>query len=704
MSYPIGIDLGTTNSVVAVYRRGSAETIPVDGQPAMPSAIAARPDGSILIGKSAKARAMLDPRQAILSSKRFIGDGKTEWVLGNVRLTPVDVAAMLLKQMKAAATAYLGEPVTEAVITVPAYFTSNQKRDTKLAGERAGLEVLQLLPEPTAAAVSYGLDRQINQLLMVYDLGGGTFDISVLQVRDNDFRVLAVDGDAQLGGDDFDTLLAEHLLTILQKRSAMNLSVLQRLLKGMTDAGTSLEVLQARQLLKEVAERAKIELSESQDASVFIPSILGVEFEEQISRSQFEQLTQRLVSRTLDKVRAVLKMAKCDAEDVNRIILVGGSTRIPLIRETLTREIKEPFIADRVDEVVAHGAAIIAAHLCAPADGDAQSNRNKGAGIKPLVFRNVTPFSLGVRAAAGQDRDVFQPLVGRNAPIPSIMEKEFTTARANQKSVDISVFQGEASHCAKNTFIGGFRLEGIPPGGAGDPKIGVRFAMDASDLLTVTAWCNNVQGQQTLNVNMISVEEEVLEEVPMADIVFLVDTSGSMTAELNGVKSSCTGFAKAVVSAGIDCRLGLIDFILSHPRRHRYNLELFPLTDPRRFERSIAELAINRIGAGGCYVGERRSIPVIQALVNAFPGDRKKIAILISDEVGNDTAATAEIIALLKRSDVVLHILGVRRSCHELIARETGGSFWDINATRGKVSFAQLLEQIAREITSLALR
>ena len=263
MGYSIGIDLGTTNSVACVWRRGTVETIPIDGRATMPSALSVRPDGALLVGQSAKKRAELEPEQSITSAKRYIGDGKTQWQIGNKIYTPMDAAATVLKQLKTAAEKYLGESVSEAVITVPAYFNNNQKRDTKLAGEAAGFKVLQLLPEPTAAAISYGLDRGKDQTLLVYDLGGGTFDVSVLSVKGNRFQAIAVDGDFNLGGDDFDLLLVEYLIGLIKKRSQFDLDgFLDTLLGRSKDKklGTPHEVLIAKQRLKEAAEKAKIEL------------------------------------------------------------------------------------------------------------------------------------------------------------------------------------------------------------------------------------------------------------------------------------------------------------------------------------------------------------------------------------------------------------------------------------------------------------
>ena len=676
------------------------ETIPIDGCPTLPSAVSVKADGTVLVGKAAKAHAMLEPSHCIVSAKRFLGDAKTQWPVRGKLYTPTNVSAIILKRLKNAASAFLGEPVTEAVITVPAYFTSNQKRETKLAAEEAGLAVLQLLPEPTAAAIAYGLDKGKDQTLLVYDLGGGTFDVSVLTVKGNRFQVVAVDGDFRLGGDDFDAALVEFLLNRLQRQVTADLGVLRSVMRGSKEIGAPPEMLLARQRLKEAAERAKIELSESDVAQVTIPDILGTSLDEEITLAEYNRLISPFVDRTLTKMRDVLKAAKCGAADIDRVILVGGSTRNRLVRERVANAVKEPWVSDRVDEVVAQGAAIVAGSLSVP-DMDMAPEEV----LTPIEFQNVTPFSLGVRASKGQNLDLFQPLISRNAAIPVVAEREFTTFRANQKSVDVSVFQGEKTSCRENTFLGGFRLGGIPAAPAGQPKILVQFEMNGSDLLSVSATCSHLRSEQTLDVNMISREDEMPQAAPTADIIFLIDTSGSMSLELDGVKQSCLNFAKTVMSAGVDCRIGLMDFdlSLSGAVEGKYTWEIFGPMAPAQFPPTITKLSIGRLGGCGCYIGLANTIPVMQAFTNAFPGDRTKIGILISDEVGNDAKAVAEIVGTLQRSQVCLHVVGVAQSCHEKLAAETGGRFWDIQSSRGEINFGDLLDQVAVEITTLAL-
>ncbi len=706
MSYPIGIDLGTTNSVVCVWRRGGVETILIEGRPTLPSVISVRAEGEILVGHPAKSRALVEAGSSVTSAKRFIGDGKTTWEIHGRTYTPIEVDKLILERLKRAAEEYLKEPVREVVITVPAYFNNNQKRDTKLAGEAAGLKVLQLLPEPTAAAISYGLDKGKDQTILVYDLGGGTFDVSVLRVRKNRFTAVAVDGDFHLGGDDFDNLLVEHLLDLLAKRANGNVSELRSLFgrKGQKTASpkeTPKNLLLARQQLKEAAEQAKIELSESDTARVTLPEVLGTALDEEITLAKYNELIEPLIKRTTDKIRDVLKSAEMSAADIDRVILVGGSTRNRLVKVQVAAALGEPWTSDRVDEVVAEGAAIVAAQLASPEDGSTARPEDM---VPEIVFEDVTPFSLGVRATRDKEADFFKVLVPKNTPLEKAKaEHAFTTLRSNQKSVDIAVFQGESPECRQNTFVGGFRMTGIPPAPAGQPKIVVRFNMDNRDLLSVTAECSTLKSQKILDVNFVSREDELPESSPQVDIMFLVDTSGSMSGELDGVKASGLDFANRVIEAGVDCRLGLLDF--DKPIGGTYKWEVFGPMDPAGFPTAVSGLKIGRLGGCGCYVGEENTIPVMEAFAQAFPAsDRLKIGILISDEVGNDATAIRRLVEILQSAQVTLHVVGVGGSCHERLARETGGRFWNIAASRGRVDFSDLLESIAVEISSLALR
>jgi|GEM_PF-476119 len=711
----IGIDLGTTNSVVSVLQGGRPQTIMVDGRATMPSAVSVKPDGTLSVGLTAKNRARIEPDQSILSAKRAMGDTKTRWTISGRQFTPVMVSAEILKRLKQAAEEELKGKVNDAVITVPAYFTNAQKQATLDAGLAAGLNVLQLLPEPTAAAVAYGFDKGRDQTLLVYDLGGGTFDVSILLVRSNRFEVIGVDGASRLGGDDFDALIVEHFLRVLEcdagREGRKGREWIARL-RGTERKAADPQAMLAQRKLKEAAEQAKFDLSESETAEVIVPEILGRALEVTLTRREFERLIAPLVDQTLDKVRQVMQDAKMSAEDIDRVILVGGSTRSPIIRQRLTAAIKEPYAADRVEEVVAHGAAIFANSLRLPAPTGRRSEMTPAPDLTPIEITNVTAHALGVRVTRGsgrsQETDHFHVLIPKNTPVPKVVEYDgFTTQQTNQRAVTVAIFQGAGIQCKENAMVGSFELSNIPPAPAGTPEIHVRFALDASDLLTVTATCSGSRQESVLDVRLVSREQENAPAASQieADIVFLVDTSGSMSKELQGVKASCLEFAKVLTQSGIDCRLGLVDFAIKRVFSG-YETEVFPLCEPEQLKKAIKILRIGRLGTSGCYIGKQDTLPVIQTVLNVFEQDkpRGRIVILISDEVGNDVKAIAEIERMLIASEVTLHALGVNNSCHERLAKATGGRFWDIHASRGRIDFSSLLDAIATEITNMALR
>lgn len=484
MGYSVGIDLGTTNSVACVWRRGTVETIPVDGRATMASALSVRPDGTLLVGQAAKKRAELAPEQSITSAKRYVGDGKTQWQIENKIYTPMDASTVVLRKLKTAAEKYLGEAVTEAVITVPAYFNNNQKRDTKLAGEAAGLKVLQLLPEPTAAAISYGLDQGKDQTILVYDLGGGTFDVSVLSVKGNRFQAIAVDGDFNLGGDDFDLLLVKHLIGLIKKRSQFDLDSFFDVLIGRSKdkkLGTPHEILTAKQRLKEAAERAKIELSESNRTRVSMPEILGTSLDEEITIDTYNKLITPLVDRTITKTYAVLQSAKLTADDIDRIILVGGSTRNKLVRSRIAEAIREPFISDRVDEVVAHGAAIVAGGLSSPEED-----------LVPIEFHDVTPFSLGVYAYNKEDnrsRLINSIIISKNSPVPCVKSKPYQlrTRKSQNNQLDVYMLQGESEDPCECLLLGKYIFSNITHVPGIPARIDIEYGYDRDGIITVSA-------------------------------------------------------------------------------------------------------------------------------------------------------------------------------------------------------------------------
>ena len=513
MAYPIGIDLGTTNSVACVWRRGEVETIPVEGRMTLPSVISVRGDGTLLLGHAAKNRAMVEPESSITSVKRLIGDGTSQWEIQGKVYTPKDVSTLILGRLKKVSEEYLGEAIKEAVITVPAYFNNNQKRDTKLAAEAAGFDVLQLLPEPTAAAVSYGLDKGKDQTILVYDLGGGTFDVSVLKVAGNRFQVVAVDGDFSLGGDDLDLLLVDHLIGLLEKRAKKDVGGLRALFgrkkKERTEAPPK-EMLLARQQLKEAAEKAKIELSESDSAEVTLPEILGTSLDEEITLATYNGLIEPLVLKTTEKIGEVLKSAKLDATDIDRVILVGGSTRNRLVKELVAEKVKEPWTSDRVDEAVAQGAAIVAGHLSAPEED-----------LTPIEFSNVTPFSLGVCSYEREGKDCYvnSIIICKNASVPCVESRPYDlqTRPGAGNQLEVYMLQGEDEDPAECLVVGKYVFSGVEHVSSGMAKVEIQYGYDANGIITASA--TDLATNRELTLDIVTPPEDMswLSKPPQAD-------------------------------------------------------------------------------------------------------------------------------------------------------------------------------------------
>lgn len=687
MGVCVGIDLGTTNSVAAFRRRGEVEyVLDEGGSPVVPSAVLFDPGGAV-VGAPALARGLLRSESLVVDSKRLIGDPKAFWSIGGRRIDATDVAAEILAYLRRRAEIQLGASVDRAVVTVPAYFTSAQKQATKAAGERAGFRVERLIPEPTAAAVSYGIDRHCDQTVLVYDLGGGTFDVSIVRVRAPEFEVLAVHGDARLGGRDLDAAIARWLASNVPALGRRESESLSRAFDDPTAEGVDDPLAAAARRLLSAARAAKAELTEAEETDVILADWLGRDLDLTLTRAQLETIVRPIVERTFASIEAALAGARLSADEVDRFVLAGGSTKLPLIRRLLAERYREPWQAERLDLVVASGAATVAASLDAPSPTGAPS------------IVDVTPHALGVRVAGG----AFHVLIPGNTPLPATATYDgFTTVRTNQSAVDVHVFQGESPRAQENAFVGGFVLGGIPPAKPGEPRIAVSFRMDGSDLLSVAASCGTRQATQTLDVTLRSVFEET-RPLPSVDVVFLIDTSGSMSGELEGIKARCADFASAVAAGGVDARLGLVDFDLPSDTSS-YNVETFGPMPPASFPSAIAGLRIGRLGGCGCYVGDAESVDVFEAVIRSFDArDRLKIAVLVSDEVGNDASAIGRIVALLRQSNVTMHAVGVNGSCHERIAQQTGGRFWSIDDTRS-LDFGELLASIASEVTDLALR
>ena len=499
MAKAVGIDLGTTNSVIATVEGGQPTVIPnAEGSRTTPSVVAFTEQGERLVGQVARRQAILNPKGTIYSAKRFIGrrfeeveteinavsydvvpgpDGMARFKVRDKLYAPEEISAMVLRKLAEDAGKYLGERVTEAVITVPAYFNDAQRQATKDAGKIAGLEVLRIINEPTAAALAYGLDKKSNETVLVFDLGGGTFDVSILDVGDGVVEVRATSGDTHLGGDDFDRRLVDHMADEFQKDNGIDLR----------------RDPQALQRLFEAAEKAKVELSSVTQTQVNLPFITAdasgpKHLVTTIMRSTFEELTADLLERTMGPVQQAMADAKVTADDIDEVILVGGATRMPAVQNLVRRLTggKDPNMTVNPDEVVALGAAVQAAVI-------------KGE-VSDVLLLDVTPLSLGVETMGG----VMTKIIERNTTIPARRTEVFSTAEDNQTAVDIVVLQGERERAADNRVLGRFRLEGIRPAPRGEPQIEVTFEIDANGILHVSARDKDTGAEQKITISETS--------------------------------------------------------------------------------------------------------------------------------------------------------------------------------------------------------
>jgi len=494
----IGIDLGTTNSVVAVMEGKEPKVIAnKEGNRLTPSVVAFNDKGETLVGDIARRQAVTNPKRTIYSIKRFMGrrhnevageekmvpyevvGGPEDYVkvkAGDQTFTPPEVSAKVLRSLKESAEAYLGHKVNKAVITVPAYFNDAQRQATKDAGQIAGLEVMRIINEPTAAALAYGLEKKAQEKIVVFDLGGGTFDVSVLEVADGVFRVISTNGDTHLGGDDFDQTLINYVADQFQKEQGIDLR----------------KDTMALQRLQEACEKAKKELSSAQSTDINLPFITAdasgpKHLQVTITRAQFEQMCDHLVEKCRGPVVQALKDAKLDPKDIDEVVLVGGSTRIPKVQELVKKLFgKEPHKGVNPDEVVALGAAIQGGVL--------------GGDVQDVLLLDVTPLSLGIETEGG----LFTKLVERNTTVPTERKQVFSTAADNQTAVTVSVYQGERPMAKDNRLLGQFNLEGIPPAPRGTPQIEVKFDIDANGILSVSAKDLGSNKEQTVKIEQSS--------------------------------------------------------------------------------------------------------------------------------------------------------------------------------------------------------
>ncbi len=507
MALPVGIDLGTTNSVISVYRRGRAETLRVDGANTMPSAVCFRDKRTTLVGLKALNMALIRPESTVLSVKRKMGDRHHKFNLHDQDFSPVEISALILEKLCEGHEDELGGTPRDAVITVPAYFTDDQRKDTMLAGQQAGLNVMRLLPEPTAAAIAIGLDKGRDQTILVYDLGGGTFDVSLLKVEKNNFTVLAVNGDHDLGGNDFDATLRDYALDLFQRKSGVDL----RREQDDPDARKAL------QMLTSACERVKKELSDADESHLDLPNFFKNEhLETSISRSTFEDLIKDLVYKTKKPVLDTVSEAGLSVDDVDRLVMVGGSTKIPLVARVLTETIKEPYVAENVDLAVSHGAAIMAANLHAVAEA-----KDAGPDYAPveMTVTDVVAHPISVAMTDEHDQLVCDAVIAKNTPLPA-SGMTLGVAMPYQQTGQLPVFRGDNRIPEQNQYLGMLTMTFDP--NAAPTLIRFELCLDNDGVLQVEGATLDLEGRDPaeavyMDPKRLKVKRKVRAEIKLPD-------------------------------------------------------------------------------------------------------------------------------------------------------------------------------------------
>ncbi len=647
----LGIDLGTTNSIAAICERGVARTINIEGLPTLPSVVYF-PEGAkswedAQVGKKAKSQLMMDPGNSVKSAKRFMGDLEKSWEIRGRRYTPVEISAAVIGKIRREISSELGEEIRNAVITVPAYFNGLQKNRTEQAGKMAGLNVLKLIKEPTAAAVAYGLDREKVQTIMVYDLGGGTFDVTILDVDGNRFTERAIDGDVHLGGDDFDTAVKDHIIgEFMSHFKSFSLDAFDET------------------VVREVAEKIKMELSSTKRVEETV--ILGSGkycLDIQLKRGDYQNLIQPRLDRTMEIMNRALGNAGIHRDDIGRIVLVGGSTKAPVIFDRLTDELKQPYRAENVDEIVAHGAAFMARSLAMPAN--AVDNRS-------LVVDPITPFNLGVRASGNGEHEKFSVLIHARGRIPCEETRLYSTDHDNQSSVPIGVYQGFGKYCTDPdvNFIGGFILDGIPPAGKGVPDIAVTFTQNDNDTVAVRAECSAV-GTRTVNLSVRETgdPDEIFKRSAPVAVSLCIDVSYSMKGKpMRAARKAAMEYIGR--KQGTGARVGCTVFATNA------STVSLMTDDMGAVGNKIEGIDVNMPGCGYGTNMEKGLLEALPHLERDLAGFDRQV-ILLSD--GYTEGDVRKVIPRFEQLGVKVHTVGAGggydRDLLEELATRTGGAF-----------------------------